>query len=76
LKQNFKFGVLMAFYIQSQCTKFFQITIFDFEYPRSYNQRLHLPILTFAWLSVRQYRSKNEARIKKAKLNIFIFRKD
>jgi len=39
-------------------------------------QRLHLPILTFAWLSVRQHRSKNEARIRKAKLNIFVFRKD
>jgi hypothetical protein len=35
-----------------------------------------LPILTFAWLPVRQYRSKNEVRIRKAKLNIFIFRKD
>jgi len=35
-----------------------------------------LPILTFAWLSVRQHRSKNEARIKKVKLNIFVFRKD
>jgi hypothetical protein len=42
----------------------------------AHDQRLHLPILTFAWLSVRQYRSKNEARIRKAKLNIFIFRKD
>jgi hypothetical protein len=41
-----------------------------------FTQRLHLPILTFAWLSVRQHRPKNEARIKKAKLNIFVFRKD
>jgi hypothetical protein len=39
-------------------------------------QRLHLPILTFAWLSVRQHWSKKEARIRKAKLNIFVFRKD
>jgi hypothetical protein len=43
---------------------------------RRCNQRLHLPILTFAWLSVRQHRSKNEVRIRKAKLNIFVFRKD
>jgi hypothetical protein len=40
------------------------------------NQRLHLPILTFAWLSVRQHRSKNKVRVRKAKLNIFVFRKD
>jgi hypothetical protein len=42
----------------------------------SLTQRLHLPILTFAWLPVRQHRSKNKVRIRKAKLNIFIFRKD
>jgi hypothetical protein len=41
-----------------------------------YAQRLHLPILTFAWLSVRPYRSKNKVRIRKSKLNIFVFRKD
>jgi hypothetical protein len=37
---------------------------------------LHLPILTFAWLSVRQHTPKNKVRIRKAKLNIFVFRKD
>jgi hypothetical protein len=60
--------------IKSQSPRAYFQTVLD---PGTFrDQRLHLPILTFAWLSVRQHWSKEEARIRKAKLNIFVFRKD